>query len=124
MATPLTPLYRQYHQRTLITGIAATVVAVIVVFLIHDLYNEFLARTFGLGDRSIDTLMTLCGLLLFVAVQQSISRVLYHDVHMGIDSQLKDERPPLPLEQGLPARRDARVARDSAFQQGPRRPVA
>ncbi|MBL8423092.1 MAG: chemotaxis protein [Candidatus Accumulibacter phosphatis] len=96
MATPLTPLYRQYHQRTLITGIAATVVAVIVVFLIHDLYNEFLARTFGLGDRSIDTLMTLCGLLLFVAVQQSISRALYHDVHMGIDSQLKDERPPCP----------------------------
>ena len=31
MATPLTPLYRQYHQRTLITGLTAAIVLVIVL---------------------------------------------------------------------------------------------
>ncbi|HAY29400.1 MAG TPA: chemotaxis protein, partial [Candidatus Accumulibacter sp.] len=96
MTTPLNPIYRQYQQRTLITGIAATGAAVLVVFLAHGLYNELLGRGLGLGDRSIDTLMTLCGLLLFVAVQHLISRILYHDAHMGIDQQLKDERPPCP----------------------------
>jgi len=96
MTTPLNPIYRQYQQRTLITGIAATGAAVLVVFLAHGLYNELLGGGLGLGDRSIDTLMTLCGLLLFVAVQHLISRILYHDAHMGIDQQLKDERPPCP----------------------------
>ena len=41
MATALakpTRQYHQYRQRTLITGIAATLAAVIVVFLSHDLY--------------------------------------------------------------------------------------
>ena len=95
MATALGKPNRQYHQyrqRTLITGIAATLAAVIVVFLSHDLYNVFLTRTFGLGDRSIDTLMTLIGLLFFVAVQHTLSRLLFRDAHMGIDDSLKDER--------------------------------
>ncbi|HNM64399.1 MAG TPA: chemotaxis protein, partial [Accumulibacter sp.] len=96
MATPPNELYRQFRQRTLLTGIAATLAAVLAVFLCHGLYNHLLGRVFGLGDRSIDTLMTFCGLLLFVAVQHLASRLLYHDAHMGIDSQLKDERPPCP----------------------------
>ncbi|MDS4016100.1 MAG: methyl-accepting chemotaxis protein [Candidatus Accumulibacter sp.] len=96
MATPPNELYRQFRQRTLLTGVAATIAAVVAVFLCHGLYNEILGRGFGLGDRSIDTLMTFCGLLLFVAVQHLASRLLYHDAHMGIDSQLKDERPPCP----------------------------
>ena len=96
MATPPNDIYRQYRQRTLLTGIAATIGAVLVVFLTHALYNDVLGRVLGLGDRSIDTLMTFCGLLLFVAVQHLLSRLLYHDAHMGIDQQLKDERPPCP----------------------------
>ena len=96
MAKPPNDIYRQYQQRTLLTGVAATVVAVLVVFLTHALYNDVLGRGFGLRDRSVDTLMTFCGLLLFVAVQHLVSRLLYHDAHMGIDRQLKDERPPCP----------------------------
>ena len=96
MATPPNQLYRQYQQRTLVTGIAATIVAVLVVFLTHGLYNDILGRGFDLGDRSIDALMTFCGLLLFVGVQHLFSRMLYHDAHMGIDQQLKDERSPCP----------------------------
>ncbi len=84
--------YRQYRQRTLITGVAAALVLVVVVFLAHDTYDAFLTTTFDLGDRSVDTLITLLGLLIFIAVQRSVSRVLYSDVSMGIEEGLKDER--------------------------------
>ncbi|MBN8437435.1 MAG: chemotaxis protein, partial [Candidatus Accumulibacter sp.] len=64
MATALRQPYQQYRQRTLITGIAAAIVLVIVIFLVHDFFDEFLESRFGLGDRSADTLITLFGLLL------------------------------------------------------------
>ena len=96
MATALRQPYQQYRQRTLITGIAAAIVLVIVIFLVHDFFDEFLESRFGLGDRSADTLITLFGLLLFVAVQHTVSRVLYHDVHMGIEAGLKDVRQHCP----------------------------
>ena len=92
MATTSSKQYRQYRQRTLITGIAATVVLVVVVFLAHDAYDALLTTTFGLGDRGVDTLITLLGLLIFIAVQRTVSRVLYSDVSMGIEAGLKDER--------------------------------
>jgi hypothetical protein len=54
MATTLpNAIYRQYRQRTLRTGIAATVVAVVVVFLTHGLYNEILGGRSSLSCRSI-----------------------------------------------------------------------
>ena len=96
MASPLGKPYRQYRQRTLITGLAAAIVLVIVVFLTHAVYQPFLSQTFGIGDRSIDTLVTLLGLLIFVTVQHGVSRVLYQDVHMGIDADLKDMRQRCP----------------------------
>jgi methyl-accepting chemotaxis protein len=96
MAATLSKEYRQYRQRTLITGMASACILVIVVFLAHDRYDEFLTRNFGLGDRSVDTLITLSGLLLFIAVQSSVSRVLYHDVSMGIENGLSDERQRCP----------------------------
>jgi hypothetical protein len=40
MATALRQPYQQYRQRTLITGIAAALVLVIVVFLAHDFYRR------------------------------------------------------------------------------------
>jgi methyl-accepting chemotaxis protein len=88
--------YRRYRQRTLITGVAAALVLVLVVFVAHDSYDEFLSTTFNLDDRSVDTLITLLGLLIFIAVQRSVSRVLYSDVSMGIAEGLKDERQRCP----------------------------
>ncbi|HMW56032.1 MAG TPA: methyl-accepting chemotaxis protein [Accumulibacter sp.] len=96
MANTLGKPYHQYRQRTLITGLSAATVLVIVVFLTHAVYHPFLNQTLGIGDRSIDTLVTLLGLLIFVAVQHSVSRVLYQDVHMGIEADLKDERQRCP----------------------------
>ncbi len=95
---PNTP-YRQYRQRTLITGIAVASTLVIAVFLAHDLYDEFLSRSFGLGARSVDTLIMLLGLLLFIAAQYAASRLLYHDDSMGIAETLKDERHRCPANQ-------------------------
>ena len=46
MATALRQPYQQYRQRTLITGIAAAVVLVIVIFLVHDFFDEFLESRF------------------------------------------------------------------------------
>ncbi|WP_288073739.1 methyl-accepting chemotaxis protein [Accumulibacter sp.] len=40
--------------------------------------------------------MTLLGLLLFCGLQQALSRLLYHDAHLGIDQSLRDERPRCP----------------------------
>jgi methyl-accepting chemotaxis protein len=124
MATPPNQLYRQYQQRTLVTGIAATIVAVLVVFLTHGLYNDILGRgTFDLGDRSIDTLMTFCGLLLFVGrAAPVLAHALSRRAH-GHRPATQGRTPPLPVEQGLPTRRDARAPGDPALQQGPRRPL-
>jgi methyl-accepting chemotaxis protein len=66
-----------------------------VVFLTHGLYDEFLAA-FGTRRPQHRHPDDLFGLLLFVAVQQASRALLYHDAHMGIDQQLKDERPPCP----------------------------
>ncbi len=96
MPAPLGKPYRQYRQRTLITGLTAAIVLVIVVFLTHALYEPFLSQTLGIGHRSIDILVTLLGVLIFITVQQGVSRVLYQDVHMGIDADLKDPRPRCP----------------------------
>jgi methyl-accepting chemotaxis protein len=89
----------QYRRRSLLTGLAATVVLLIVVLLLHGWYVDFLSQTFALGDRSRDTLMTLLGLLLFLGLQQALSRLLYHDAHLGIDESLRDERPRCPSQQ-------------------------
>ena len=89
----------QYRRRSLLTGLAATVVLLIVVLLLHGWYVDFLSQTFALGDRSRDTLMTLLGLLLFLGLQQALSRLLYHDTHLGIDESLRDERPRCPSQQ-------------------------
>ncbi|WP_295356315.1 methyl-accepting chemotaxis protein [Accumulibacter sp.] len=96
MNTPDNPPYRQFQQRTLITGIAAGVIAVMLVFLTHAWYDDLLGQRLDLGNRSIDTLLAASSLLLFVALQQLISRGLYHDSHMGIDGRLRDERPACP----------------------------
>lgn len=77
MPAPLGKPYRQYRQRTLITGLTAAIVLVIVVFLTHALYEPFLSQTLGIGHRSIDILVTLLGVLIFITVQQGVSRVLY-----------------------------------------------
>ena len=89
----------QYRRRSLLSGLAAAVVLLIVVLLLHDGYVDFLNQTFGLGDRSRDTLMTLLGLLLFLGLQQAISQFLYHDAHLGIDESLQDERQRCPSQQ-------------------------
>ena len=86
----------QYRRRSLLTGLAAAVVLLIAILLLHGWYVDFLSQTFALGDRSRDTLMTLLGLLLFLGLQQALSRLLYHDTHLGIDESLRDERPRCP----------------------------
>jgi len=86
----------QYRRRSLLTGLAAAVVLLIAILLLHGWYVDFLSQTFGLGDRSRDLLMTLLGLLLFCGLQQALSRLLYHDAHLGIDQSLRDERPRCP----------------------------
>jgi hypothetical protein len=58
MATALRQPYQQYRQRTLITGIAAAIVLVIVDLPdAHDFYRaEFLeSRLSALGHRSMPT---------------------------------------------------------------------
>jgi hypothetical protein len=94
MATPLKPTLSQYRQRTLITGIAATSSASSSSSSRTICTTNFSAR-FGLGDRSIDTLMTL-SVCCSSSPCSTVSRLLYHDAHMGIDEQLKDERQRCP----------------------------
>ncbi|HNC21946.1 methyl-accepting chemotaxis protein, partial [Accumulibacter sp.] len=86
----------RFRRRSLLTGLAATAALLVVVLLLHGWYVDFLSHTFGLGDRSRDLLMTLLGLLLFCGLQQALSRLLYHDAHLGIDQSLRDERPRCP----------------------------
>ena len=99
MTPPPGPSHDQYRRRSLLTGLAATVVLLIVAWLLHAGYVDLLNQTFGLGDRSRDTLMILLGLLLFLGLQQAISRLLYHDAHQGLDETLRDERPRCPAQQ-------------------------
>lgn len=81
----------QSRRRSLLTGLAAAVVLLIAVLLLHGWYVDFLSQTFGLGDRSRDLLMTLLGLLLFLGLRQALSRLLYHDAPLGTDESLRDE---------------------------------
>jgi methyl-accepting chemotaxis protein len=96
MAQPASPAYRQYLRRSLLTGIAAALVLMITVFLAHDAFDALLTRTLGISERSADTLLTLAGLLVFIAIQQLVSRLLYRDMHMGIDAGLQDVRQRCP----------------------------
>jgi methyl-accepting chemotaxis protein len=96
MAQPASPAYRQYLRRSLVTGIAAALVLIIVVFLAHDAVDHLLTATLGLGERSADTLLTLVGLFIFIAIQHVVSRLLYRDMHMGIDAGLRDVRQRCP----------------------------
>ncbi|KFB67348.1 methyl-accepting chemotaxis protein [Candidatus Accumulibacter vicinus] len=89
----------QYRRRSLLTGLAAAVVLLIAILLLHGWYVDFLSQTFGLGDRSRDILMILLGLLLFLGLRQALSQFLYHDAHLGINESLRDERARCPAQQ-------------------------
>jgi uncharacterized membrane protein YgaE (UPF0421/DUF939 family) len=52
MAQPASPAYRQYLRRSLVTGIAAALVLIIVVFLAHDAVDHLLTATLGLASAA------------------------------------------------------------------------
>ena len=92
MTAALNRRYRQYQQRTLITGIAASVCLAVIVFLVHDYCVDFLLGLIGTSERTVDTLITIVGLAIFIVFQRIISHLLYRDVHMGMEQELRDER--------------------------------
>jgi methyl-accepting chemotaxis protein len=84
--------YGEYRRRTLITGVSAAVGLTIVVFLMHDRFDALFQDRLGLSDRHTDTLITLFGLLVFIAIQRRVSFYLYKDVRMGMESLLREQK--------------------------------
>jgi methyl-accepting chemotaxis protein len=96
MAQPASPAYRQYLRRSLVTGIAAALVLIIVVFLAHDAFDEPAdrhPRPRRAQRRHPDDPRRSAALRRHSAY---VSRLLYHDMHMGIDAGLQDVRQRCP----------------------------
>jgi methyl-accepting chemotaxis protein len=84
--------YRQYNQRSLITGITAACVITAVQFGLHDWYHELT----GWPDRVLDTIGVIAIIVTFIVTQRILSARFYDDIRYGMESILQDERKHCP----------------------------
>lgn len=87
---------RQLASRSLIVRLSVAALITLLVFLLHDWFNNGLAAALNLSHLAIDTFGTLCILLVFTAGQRILSSIFFHDAYYGLQEKIEDPRPSCP----------------------------
>ena len=88
MKAPVSPQYREFRRRSLVTGVSAAVLLAVVLLLLHDQYNGRMA----LSHRALDSFVVVAAILAFIGLRRALSARFYGDLCHGIEHVLSDER--------------------------------
>ena len=88
--------HQRLTQRVMVVRLCAAGTITLVVFLLHDGYQQTLTASLGLSNRLADTAVVFGALLLFLGLQHLVSSFLFKDAYFGLQTTLADPRPHCP----------------------------